>query len=110
MSKKEKIIGYYNKYGYRIQVIDGDELYVAGNNKYDSTQGAESLEDAIPLDKLKEYCEQSGNEIAKERNAIFVGIEFNGTEEKEIEMISDDIISNRIVDNLLSELGIDVTK
>lgn len=73
-----KVIGYYDKNGYEICEIDDNgqtikELYQAGNNRYDSQQN--SSDNPLPLSTLKEYCEQTGKEIAKEHNLSFVGVQ-----------------------------------
>ena len=76
-----KVIGYYNKNGYTINDVEtGEELYCAGNNPLESTG---VIENGLPLETIKQYCEQTGKEIAVENNAEFIGIEltFNLQEE-----------------------------
>ena len=65
-----KIIGYYNLDGYRIEKNDGEVLYEAGNNFFESSS---HIENGLPLITIKEYCEQTGREMAAELKAEFLG-------------------------------------
>ena len=75
----KKVIGYYNEIEYEVFIIGESGLikllYNAGNSKLDSQQYV-SAEDGIGLEKIKEYCEQTSKELAKENNLPFAGIEF----------------------------------
>lgn len=67
-----KIIGYYNEHGYRIVAVDdtgqiSQELYTAGNCPVESTAVVSSKE-ALPLETLREFCAQTGIEVAAEYN------------------------------------------
>ena len=72
-------MGYYSAQQYYI--VKGTEvIYTAGNSAYDS-QGFVPAKDGVGIVKMKEYCEQTGKQMAKE-----FGLEFTGTmkvEEKE---------------------------
>ena len=68
-----EIIGYYDLDGYRIEDnLDGDVLYDAGNNPFESSSHVDR-KDGLPLETIKEYCERTGKEMAKELNAVFLG-------------------------------------
>lgn len=76
------IIGYYNRQGYRIGMIDDggqfEQLYDAGNNRNDSDRTNSVPLDspnALPLRTIRAYCIQTGKEIAKEQAIEFVGAE-----------------------------------
>jgi len=78
----KKIIGYYHNKGYEICGIDKNgqivnELYQAGNNRFDSQQN--SADNPLPLSTLKRYCKQTGEEIAKENGLPFIGVELMET-------------------------------
>ena len=76
-----KVIGYYNRQGYEIVALDDnglitDELYSAGNNRWDSQQGAPvDGSNACTLRQLRSYCCQTGKEIAAELHLPFIGVE-----------------------------------
>lgn len=73
-----KVIGQYNENGYNVDLINSHGVrityYNAGNSPYDS-QVYVSPEDGLSLETLKEFCAQTSQEIAKELNATFLGIE-----------------------------------
>lgn len=78
----KKIIGYYNELEYTVEIIgpgDHEVLYSAGNSPFDS-QGYTSKEEGVGLEKMKQYCEQTAKEIAKEMNIEFIGIEYEENE------------------------------
>jgi hypothetical protein len=69
-----KIIGYYNLDGYRIEDnLDGEILYEAGNNPFDSTS---VIDDGLPLEIIKGFCNQTGLEMTVDRGVEFVGAYF----------------------------------
>ena len=72
-----KLIGYYNKHGYRIQDGNGNELYTAGNNPFESSS---IVDNGLPIETLRGYCEQTGREMAAELSAEFMGVEFEDEE------------------------------
>lgn len=80
----EKIIAYYNELRYRVNVLDGEELYLAGNNSVSS-----DIEDSVPADEgvgletMKKYAIKTGKEMAKERGAKFVGAEYEAIEDED---------------------------
>jgi hypothetical protein len=70
----KKVIGYYNELEYRIE-LDGKEIYTAGNSPFDSQQYT-SKENGVGLIKMKQYCEVTAKDLAKEHNANLIGIEY----------------------------------
>ena len=68
-----EIIGYYNLDGYRIEDnLDGEVLYEAGNNPLESTSHVDHA-DGLPIETIQEYCVLTGQEVAKELKAEFMG-------------------------------------
>ncbi len=66
-----KLIGYYDDYGYRIEDDDnGTVLYEAGNNPLESTS---HVINGLPVETLKRYCKQTGQEMAEELGAEWLG-------------------------------------
>ena len=77
---KNKITCYYNELGYRVHnITTNKELYTAGNSPFDS-QCYVSVVDGVGLEAIKQYCEQTTKDIAKENNAKYAGIEYEGME------------------------------
>ena len=80
----KKIIAYYNELRYRVNFLDGEELYLAGNNSVSS-----DIEDSVPADEgvgletMKKYAIKTGKEMAKERGAKFVGAEYEAIEDED---------------------------
>ena len=73
-----KIIGYYDEKGYRV-VSDNpadDPLYQAGNHALDSQQDGTGTEHQLPLATIKDFCERTAIDIAEEKDAEFVGVEY----------------------------------
>ena len=69
--------GHYNQYGYKIFDEDDKLVYQAGNNPYDSSPGQTLVCDGLTAKELRQFCNQTGREIAKEqgekwRNCIYV--------------------------------------
>ena len=62
------ITGYYDNSGYSIWKND-ELIYEAGNNPLESTS---VIKNGLLIETIKEYCIQTGNEIAAEQNDIFV--------------------------------------
>lgn len=77
-----KLIGYYNERGYRIESDNPEDatIYQAGNHALESTQDATGTKFQLPLKVIKKFCIQTGKEIAKEKNAKFIGVEYEETE------------------------------
>lgn len=73
-----KITGYYNESGYQIESdnLADAYLYQAGNHRLDSYQDGTGTEFQLSLDEIKSMCEQTGKDIAVEKNAEFVGVEY----------------------------------
>lgn len=75
--------GYYNETGYWIsQPHNGHplEIYQAGNHQLDSTQTLPVGDPmALPLEIIREFCEQTGAGMAKEN-----GVQWGGAEYEEI--------------------------
>ena len=74
------IVGYYNEHGYRVVGIhrkETRELYTAGNHRQDSQVTVSPADlDALPLRQIKKFCANSARDIAAERNAKFIGVEY----------------------------------
>lgn len=73
-----KITGYYNEQGYQIESDNPMDaiLYRAGNHGLDSQQDGTNTQYQLPRETLREYCEQTAKEIAAEKDAEFVGVEY----------------------------------
>lgn len=73
-----KITGYYNKQGYQIESdnLMDTILYRAGNHALDSQQDGTGTKHQLSLETLRQYCEQTTKEIAIEKNAEFIGVEY----------------------------------
>ena len=73
-----KITGYYNEQGYQVETDNLLDciLYHAGNHALDSQQDGTDTVYQLPLETIREYCEQSTKEIAEENKAEFAGIEY----------------------------------
>ncbi len=74
--------GYYNELGYWIsQPHNGHplEIYRAGNNPLDSGPG-QTLpvgdRQALALETIRQYCEQTGTDMANENDAVWGGAEY----------------------------------
>jgi len=78
------ITGYYNEHGYQIETDNLSDciLYYASNHALDSQQDGTGTQHQLPLEIIKDYCEQTAKEIAREKHAKFNGIEY--TEYNEI--------------------------
>jgi hypothetical protein len=78
----EKVYGVYNEYKY--EIWQGQSLvYEAGNCKHDSSASYQlPIDDPhrVPLETMKQYCEQTGKEIATERKAKFFGVQYEAKE------------------------------
>ncbi len=81
--KYEYLFGTYSALGYSIFGWKGDEfgdaieLYSAGNCKDESSGTVDPASaDALPIDTIKQFAEQTGKEMAKD-----YGVEWNGAEE-----------------------------
>lgn len=77
-----RIIGFYDKYGYDVNLVDQaghivETLYSAGNSAHESTTTV-SASEGLPLKTIESYCNQTSQEIAEEKT-----LEFGGTQEKE---------------------------
>jgi hypothetical protein len=64
------IVGEYHEHGYTITLMaddraDDEELYSAGNSPDDS-QAYSAPEHGLPLKTIRQYCEQTGKELAVE--------------------------------------------
>jgi len=75
------LAGYYNEYGYYIFDIENNyELYSAGNSPWDSQQNV-GIDDALPLNMVKDFCQSTLQEMAEELDANNAGIEYEDIEE-----------------------------
>lgn len=71
------IIGFYNELRYFIvENKSGAILYIAGNSKLDSRPFL-SAEDGVGLEKMKEFCEYTAREVAREKHIKYLGIEYD---------------------------------
>lgn len=72
------IKGSFNDYGYMIELWDGnsfvDELYRAGNHKFDSWQVVQKKH-ALPKNTLKQWCKDTCQEFADYHGYKFIGVE-----------------------------------
>lgn len=64
----------YNELGYTVYK-GSEELYHAGNSP-DSSESTVPLSNALPLEKIKEYAEQTAKEMAEEHSCEFTGSEY----------------------------------
>lgn len=69
----KKVIGRYNGLEYEVE-LDGEIVYTAGNSPHDS-QFYASLEDGIGIEAMRTFCKSTSQDIAKENNAQYIGIE-----------------------------------
>ena len=69
------LCGEYSWRGYTIYDPDGGrDVYSAGNSPLDSQQYVDRRH-GVPLDTLRQYCDQTGREIAEEQGAVWCGCE-----------------------------------
>jgi hypothetical protein len=89
MAGKTGIIGYYNEHGYRVcNYINGnveDDIYWGGNSKWDSTSGDMDPIGTCSLEELKIFCIEMTKNIAKEMNLEFLGVDYDESDDEEIE-------------------------
>lgn len=78
-----KITGYYNEQGYQVESDNPMDaiLYRAGNHALDSQQDGTGTEHQLPLETIKEYCDQTTLEIAAELDTEYVGVEYLSPDE-----------------------------
>ena len=70
-----KITARYNRFGYVI-LIDGVEVYRAGNNPFESSyDGTQPSSHTLPLDTICRYCSQTASDFAEEHNGRVEKIE-----------------------------------
>jgi hypothetical protein len=74
-----KLIGYYHEHGYNIWTMNAqgdllEQVCEAGNCRCDSTAMV-SIEQGESLATLRRYCEQTGQEMAKEMGLSWGGCE-----------------------------------
>ena len=68
------VIGRYNAREYEVEVV-GEIVYTAGNSPFDS-QAYTLAEEGVGLATMKEYCEQTARDIAKEQHKRYLGVEY----------------------------------
>lgn len=73
-----KITGYYNESGYQIESDNPLDayLYQAGNHALDSYQDGTGTEHQLPLETIRQHCEQTAQEIATKKDAEYIGVEY----------------------------------
>lgn len=82
--------GYYNETGYWIsQPHNGHplEVYRAGNNPHDSGIGQTlpvGHKDAIPLERIRQHCVDTGKDMAAENHAKWGGAEYEELPEDDV--------------------------
>lgn len=78
-----KITGYYNESGYQVESDSPMSaiLYQAGNHALDSQQDGTGTEHQLYLATIREFCYQTAEEIAKENDAEFIGVEYLDSED-----------------------------
>lgn len=78
-----KITGYYNESGYQIESdnLNNMIIYFAGNHALDSQQDGTGTRYQLPLKTIQKYCKQTAQDIATEKHAKFIGIEYAGQPE-----------------------------
>lgn len=69
-----KAIGRYNELEYEVE-IDGEIVYTGGNSPLDS-QAYVGESDGVGLKTMRDYCNQTTQQIAGEHDAEFMGIEY----------------------------------
>jgi hypothetical protein len=78
-TRRIKMYATYNKYGYSVRKNNGEEVYSAGNCRFDSSTSAtvnpESPE-ALSLDEIRKFAIQTGEEIAEELGFVFTGADY----------------------------------
>ncbi len=74
---KLDLFGYYNERGYVIETVSpvSGVLYRAGNHALDSQQDGTGTQHQLPIETIKEYCQQTGEEMAEEQGVRFAGLE-----------------------------------
>jgi len=82
-AKMGDLYGVVDKYGYRIVDTKSDrEIYIAGNHRLDSQQIAEpGTENALSIEELKDFADQTGEELAEENGVKYLGSEMSGVNE-----------------------------
>lgn len=73
-----KLTGYYNELGYQVESDSPVDviLYQAGNHALESTQDGTGTEHQLPLDTIRDFCEQTTKEMAGEKQAEYGGVEY----------------------------------
>ena len=66
--------GTYSEHGYTIWTIDDVELYHAGNHALDSKQDATDTRHQLSLKTIKEFCEQTGQDLADELGGKLISV------------------------------------
>lgn len=79
----EKLVGEYTNFGYKILTSNGDEIYSAGNSPHDS-QVTVSKKKGLSLKTIKDYCNQTGKELAAERGTTYGGCSFDQDGDEEL--------------------------
>jgi len=70
----KSVVGYYNAREYSV-CVNGQPVYTAGNNKWDSQQYS-SPSKGVGLNKMKKFCIQTSKDIAREKKAKYYGVEY----------------------------------
>ena len=78
-----RITGYYNESGYQIESDNPADaiIYRAGNHALESQQDGTGTEHQLSLDVISNFCKQTARDIADDKDAEFVGIEYLESED-----------------------------
>lgn len=75
--------GEYNSYGYAIYTENEHgtyTVYSAGNSTKDGAVYLVPCKDTLSADKLREFCENTGKELALENGAVWQGVQFDDSD------------------------------
>jgi hypothetical protein len=67
------VYGEYSAESYTVY-SDGEPIYTAGNSQHDS-QSYLDAEDGVGLDRMREFCQSTCEEMAEERGEGLGGVE-----------------------------------
>lgn len=70
-----RLVGTFNEFGYQIEDVDGNVIYTAGNNPRESSSVV-SLEHALDITEIMQFCRETGEDMAQDLDATFVGIQY----------------------------------
>lgn len=71
----DNLRGYYCRYGYRIETVEGESVYRAGNHPQESSPDAVLVKGGVATNKLGRWCRETGEALAVELGVVFLGVE-----------------------------------